>query len=191
MRLGDLTDIQLGYPFRSRLEPEPGGDVLVVQMKDIDDANCLQLAEAVRLSLPRRGDHHLLKPGDLLLRSRGRNYGVALTPAGLPRTILAAPMIRIRPNTSKALPAYLYWYLNAPAGQTQITAMAAGTSVLMISVEEIKNLEVPLPSLKRQAAIADMAQLAQREHHLLSEIAGQRQRLITHILMNETKKATP
>lgn len=191
MRLGDLADIQLGYPFRSRLEPELGGDVLVVQMKDIDDANRLQLAEAVRLPLPKRGDHHLLKPGDLLLRSRGRNYGVALTPEGLPRAILAAPMVRIRPNTSKAMPAYLHWYLNAPGGQAQITAMAAGTSVLMISVEELKNLEVPLPSMERQAAIADLAQLANQEHHLLSEIAGLRQRLTTHILMNEATRDTP
>lgn len=191
MRLGDLADIQLGYPFRSRLEPELEGGVLVVQMKDIDDANRLQVAEAVRLPLPRRGDHHLLKPGDLLLRSRGRNYGVALTPEGLPQAILAAPMVRIRPNASKALPAYLHWYLNAPGGQAQITAMAAGTSVLMVSVEEIKDLKVPLPSLERQAAIADLAQLANQEHHLLSEIAGLRRRLTTHILMNEATRATP
>lgn len=191
MRLGDLADVQLGYPFRSRLVPEPGGDVFVVQMKDIDDANLLHLGEAVRLALPKRGDHHLLRPGDLLLRSRGRNNGVALVPEELPRAILSAPMVRIRANASKALPAYLYWYLNAPAGQAQIAATAVGTSVQMVGVEEIKGLDVPLPPLERQAAIADMAQLAQREHHLLSEIAGQRQRLITHILMNETKKATP
>lgn len=191
MRLGDLADIQLGYPFRSRLEHDPAGDVAVVQMKDIDDANQLHRETMVRVTLPKRGDHHHLRAGDLLLRSRGRNNGVALVPEGLPRAILSAPMVRIRPNPSKALPAYLHWYLNTPAGQAQILAMAAGTSVQMVSVEEIKSLEVPLPSLKRQAAIADMAQLAQREQQLLSNIAGVRQRLITHILMNETKKATP
>ena len=27
----------MGYPFRSRLEHDPGGDVVVIQMRDIDD----------------------------------------------------------------------------------------------------------------------------------------------------------
>ncbi|MFZ5561797.1 MAG: restriction endonuclease subunit S [Pseudomonadota bacterium] len=191
MYLDELADIQLGYPFRSRLEPDPKGDVFVIQMKDVDDANLLHVENSVRLALPKRGEHHLLRPGDLLLRSRGRSNGVALVADGLPPAILAAPMIRIRPDTSKVLPAYLNWFMNSPAGQAQIAAKAEGTLVMMISVDEIKSLEVPLPSLERQAAIADVAQLAQREHQLLSEIAGLRERTTHHILMNEAKKATP
>lgn len=191
MYLSELADIQLGYPFRSRLEPDPKGDVFVIQMKDIDDACLLHTEGSVRIALPKRGDHHLLRSGDLLLRSRGRSNGVALVPEDLPPAILAAPMIRIRPDTSRVLPAYLNWFMNAPAGQAQIAAMAEGTMVLMIGVEEVKGLEVPLPSLDRQAAIAEVAQLAQRESQLISEIAGLRQRTTTHILMNEAKKATP
>lgn len=191
MYLSELADIQLGYPFRSRLEPDSKGDVYVIQMKDIDDANLLHVENSVRLALPKRGDHHLLRSGDLLLRSRGRSNGVALVANDLPSAILAAPMIRIRPHTSKVLPAYLNWFMNSPAGQAQISAMAEGTLVMMISVDKIKSLAVPLPSLKRQAAIAEIAQFAQREHHLLSEIADLRQRTTHHILMNEAKKATP
>jgi len=39
----------MGYPFRSRLEHDPAGDVAVVQMKDIDDANpCREGGRATR-----------------------------------------------------------------------------------------------------------------------------------------------
>lgn len=191
MYLDELADIQLGYPFRSRLEPDPKGDVFVIQMKDVDDANLLHVENSVRLALPKRGDHHLLRSGDLLLRSRGRSNGVALVADCLPPAILAAPMIRIRPHTFKVLPAYLSWFMNSPVGQAQIATMAEGTMVMMISVDKIKGLEVPLPPLERQAAIAAIAQLAHRESQLHSEIAGLRQRTIHHILMNEAKKATP
>lgn len=191
MKLSRLADIQLGYPFRSRLEPDQEGDVSVVQMKDIDDTDLLRFTGVTRIALPARGSRHLLQAGDLLLRSRGRSNGVALVSDNPPAAILAAPMVRIRPDPSKVMPSYLHWYLNSPAGQAQIVGLAEGTSVMMISVEKIKDLEVPLPALSRQAAIAEVGQMAQREHQLLSEIAGLRQRVTTHILMNEAKKATP
>lgn len=191
MKLAQLADIQLGYPFRSRLEPDQDGDVAIVQMKDIDDTDLLQFTGVIRVALPARSDRHLLRAGDLLLRSRGRSNGVALVPDNPPAAILAAPMVRIRPDTSRVMPSYLHWYLNSPAGQAHIVGLAEGTSVMMISVEKIKDLEVPLPALPRQAAIAEVAQMAQREHQLLSEIARLRQRATTHLLMNEAKKTTP
>jgi len=38
MDFGDLAEVQMGYPFRSRLEHDPQGDIAVIQMKDIDSA---------------------------------------------------------------------------------------------------------------------------------------------------------
>ena len=43
MILGDLAEVQMGYPFRSRLEHDPMGEVAVVQMKDIDVANLVRV----------------------------------------------------------------------------------------------------------------------------------------------------
>ena len=54
MNLGELAEIQMGYPFRSRLEHDPQGDVTVIQMKDIDDANLLHADEAIRVTLRAR-----------------------------------------------------------------------------------------------------------------------------------------
>ena len=83
MVLSELAEVQMGYPFRSRLEHDPQGDVAVIQMKDIDDANLLHAAEAIRIALPKGKTHHLLRPGDLLFRSRGRSNGAALVLEGI------------------------------------------------------------------------------------------------------------
>lgn len=193
MTLGELAEIQMGYPFRSRLEHDPRGDVAVIQMKDIDDTNLLHAEKAITVTLPKGKTHHLLRAGDLLFRSRGRSNGAALVAKGIGPAVLSAPMLLIRPHN--VLPAYLCWFINAPATQAQLAALAEGTSVRMISAEALKGLEVPLPSQATQQRIVQAAALAGQEQTLLARIATLRQRLTTHILMKlahpSSKRATP
>jgi len=188
MNLGELAEVQMGYPFRSRLEHDPQGDVAVLQMKDIDDANLLHTAGAIRVTLPKgKTRRHLLRAGDLLFRSRGRSNGAALVEEGIDLAVLAAPMLLIRPH--KVLPAYLCWYINLPTTQAQLSTLAEGTSVRMISAEALKALEVPLPSLAVQQRIVQAAALAEQEQSLLARIAGLRQHLTVHLLMKLAHEA--
>lgn len=190
MLLGDLAEVQMGYPFRSRVEHDPDGDVAVIQMKDIDDANLLHVEQAIRVSLPARGKaQHLLRPGDLLFRSRGRSNGAARVGEGLGAAVLVAPMLRIR--ALGVLPEFLCWYLNAPTTQAQLAAMSEGTSVRMISTEALKALEVPLPALLIQQRIAHAAALAEQEQRLLAQISSLRHRLSSHLLMKSAHEARP
>lgn len=189
MNLGELAEVQMGYPFRSRLEHDPRGDVAVIQMKDIDDTNLLHTEEVIRVTLPRGKSRHLLRAGDLLFRSRGRSNGAAQVLEGIGPAVLAAPMLLIRPHD--VLPAYLCWYINAPATQTHLAALAEGTSVRMISAEALKALDVPLPSQAAQQRIAQAAALAEQEQTLLARIATLRQRQTTHQLMNAAQEIAP
>ena len=182
MRLDDLADVQMGYAFRSRLEHDSHGDVTVIQMKDIDDSNLLRAEEAVKVALPGGKTHHLLRPGDLLFRSRGRSNGAALVREGISAAVLAAPMLLIRPRD--VIPEYLCWFINAPSTQAQLAALAEGTSVRMISAEALKTLEVPFPPQAAQQRIVQAAALAEREQSLLAQIAAHRRRLSAHILMH-------
>ncbi len=187
MELDKLTEVRMGYSFRSRLEHDPEGDVMVIQMKDIDDANRLHPDDAIRVNLPKRGrGHHLLRAGDLLFRSRGRSNDAALVLDGIGTAVLSAPMLLIRPHG--VLPDYLCWFINAPPTQAQLAALAEGTSVRMISAEALKSLDIPLPPEAQQRRIAEVAALAQREQALLAAIAARRQRLITHLLMQHARQ---
>jgi len=188
MHLARLAEIQMGYPFRSRLERDPGGGVTVIQMKDIDEDNVLQPEGAVRVSLPTAKSHHLLRAGDLLFRSRGQSNGAAQVPEGIGTAVLSAPMLLIRPNG--ALPEYLCWFINSLAAQLQLRTLAAGTSVRMISAEALKALDVPVPPMATQRRIAQLAGLVEEEQSLLGRITAARHRLTTHILMQHAQKAT-
>ena len=186
MRLSDVAEVQIGFPFRGRVVHDPAGGVLVVQMKDIGDDGRLRVEDAIRVNLPSAGRRHLLRRGDLLFRSRGRSNTAAVFDDQAERAVLAAPLILIRPRRG-VTPAYLAWFLNSPPTQAALARLASGTSVQVINAESVKDLEIPLPSIERQEAIAHVAALASRERELENRIAELRRRAIEARLMRHAK----
>lgn len=184
-RLGQVASIRMGFPFRSRLEHDTAGSVAVVQMKDIDEANLLHVEEVVRVDLPDVKEHHLIRQGDLVFRSRGRTNSVALVSADVGPAVLAAPMLLIRPVD--VLAEYLCWYINLPVTQAVLAAQAEGTSVRMISKAALEALELPVPSRRKQQLIVEAGDLATTEQCLLDRIAQERKRLADGILLRYAK----
>lgn len=187
MKLGEVAEVRMGYPFRSRVKHDAAGNVVVIQMKDIDEQNNLHADEATRVSLAGRIDRHLLLCGDLIFRSRGASNSAALVEADLGDAVLASPLILIRARD--VLPAYLQWFINSQKTQAKLTSLAVGTSVMMISTDILKDLEVPVPSLIDQQRIAEIATLSLREDVLMTRLAEQRRRLTERVLMTYVKDA--
>lgn len=180
-KLGQVANIRMGYPFRSRLEHDATGAIAVVQMKDIDEASLLHVEDTVRVDLADVKEHHLIRSGDLVFRSRGRTNTVALVAADIGPAVLAAPMLLIRPVAVS--PAYLRWYINLPATQAALADQAEGTSVRMISKAALEALEVPVPSRRKQQLIVEASELATAEQDLLGQIARERKRLADGVLL--------
>ncbi len=175
----------MGYPFRSRVKHDPNGNVVVLQMKDIDDADVVRVDEATKVHLDGGAGRHRVQSGDLLFRSRGRNNSAAMIPVGLGEAVLAAPMILIRAHG--VLPAYLQWFINSQETQAKLAALAVGTSVMMISTDILKDLDVPVPSMIRQRQIAELGSLALREQALMAEITAKRKQLMDAVLMRAAR----
>lgn len=182
-RIGEIAEIKMGYPFRTRLEPDPAGEIAVIQMKDIDDANLLHPEDLIRVRMQDYKESHLVQKGDLLFRSRGLTNTTALIATDVQRTVLAAPMILIRVKMDIIMPAYLQWFLNLPTTQATLAKQAEGTSVRMLSKATIDALEIPVPSLHQQKQIVELANLAAEEEHLTQELLRQRKRFVEGILL--------
>lgn len=187
--LATIAEVRMGYSFRSRLETHAEGDVAVIQMKDIDDANLLHPERLVRVQMPDLKDRHLVQAGDLLFRSRGVTNSAALVGGSLGRAVLAAPMLLIRPQTEVVEPAYLQWFINHPSTQATLAGHAAGTAVKMIGKGVLDHLKVVLPPLEKQRRIVEVAQLASREATLLEELRGRRKALLEGILLRSAEEA--
>lgn len=191
--LEEISDIRVGFPFRSRLENDPAGNVAVVQMKDLEEDRLIT-NELVRIRMPDLKEKHLLEKNDIILRTRGMNHTAVLVSESLENTIVAAPLMPLRVKTPRILPSYLLWFINHPDTQKHLASHAKGTSVQMISKDVLMELEIPLPPIDKQEVIIRIAALAAEEQRLLRSIADKSQmvlgrRLIQYSLQSKEDRS--
>lgn len=182
IKLGQIAEIRTGYPFRARLERDPAGAVAVIQMKDIDDTNRVDSSDLIRVQLPGSTERHLVQPGDLIFRSRGNSYTAAIIAQDLGRAVVAGPIILIRVTAPHVLPGYVQWFINQPA-QAWLGNQRTGTALQMISKATLEDLAIVIPDIEKQQRILAIAELANREQQLSTELAYQRKRYLDEVLM--------
>jgi len=167
------------------------GTVSVIQMKDLTSTNrvCCDDLARVDMNIPKA--HHLLRPGDLIFRSRGLTSSSALLMDDPGDAVLAAPLLRIRVNSKKVLPEYLNWYISQLPAQSYLLSCTEGTALKMISKQSLENLEVPVPSLARQRLVVEMANLAAEEQRILKTLAEKRNQYISSTLLQLAQGERP
>ncbi len=179
IKLSELALVAVGYAFRERLDAYAAGDVAVLQMKNIDEADALCLVDtAPRVNLPNLNDRQCIRKGDLLLRARGQFHTTAEVTADMGRTIVAAPLMLIRVTSADLLPAYLRWFINQPQTQSTLTSLAAGTHVRSINKVVLENLQIPVPTIDKQRMIIEIAQLGEREQALTVALGERRVKVL-------------
>ena len=188
LKIKQVATVQMGYSFRSRLEASRGGDVAVIQMKDLLHDNTVDCSGLARIDMAAVKEHHLARKGDLVFRSRGQVNTAAVILEDPGKAVVAAPLLRIRiTEADKIMPEYLNWYISQRDAQVFFTSRAKGTVQQMISKEAIENLEVSLPTLEKQKNIVELASLSAREKTILSALAEKREQYISRLLMQFAK----
>lgn len=183
VKLKDIASIQMGYSFRARLESKDNGTVSVIQMKDLTDQNRVDVKALAMVDMEKTKTHHLVKPGDLIFRSRGLTTTSAILFDDPGPTVVAAPLLRIRVTHQKIIPEYLNWFISQKPAKIYFSSQAKGTTQKMISKESLEDLEVDLPPIERQKGIAALAALAEKEQQLLKKLADKRREYVAGSLI--------
>ncbi|MXZ50554.1 MAG: restriction endonuclease subunit S [Rhodobacteraceae bacterium] len=189
LRLKEIAKISSGATFRSRIEAHHNGGVRVIQMKDLGDDNFVHIKGCIQIEHSALKPDQIVKIGDLIFRSRGQNNSVALLNEEVTDTILAAPLLRLRPNKFKVLPEYLLWWINQPSSQNYLMSRSEGSTVKMVSKSGLEDMMVSLPSMKEQIKIAKFFYFSQQEQKLLEELKNCKEILTHRILMLMASKS--
>lgn len=177
-RLRDVAEISTGYPFRGKVYPEEGGDVMVVQIKDIDAESGLTADRTLQLrSEGGKYDRYLLAAGDVLFQSRGSRHPAALVDATI-HGIAALGLHVLKPNRRQIRSEFLVWYLNHPKAQADIKDIAKGSYVPFVSKAALEDFRLPVPPMQMQDRIVEVADLQQRERQLAVQLEQLRQHLV-------------
>ncbi|EDM25473.1 hypothetical protein LNTAR_25430 [Lentisphaera araneosa HTCC2155] len=153
--LNQLASIRSGYSFRGKITPALDGDFLVVQLKNIDIDNGIDINALTRTALPGRKPTITLEDGDIAFISRGHhNYAVCAKEIKLP-TVLSQHFIHIRVNdTSKILPEYLTWFLNVSySAKKHLLKASQGSALPTITRAMMEAMLIETPSIAMQEKI--------------------------------------
>ncbi len=180
VQLGKIARILTGYTFRTRIEDTPSGRFRVIQGRDIRADRSLDAENLTRIHLPERSwsdPGKWVKPGDVLLMTRGdHNYAVFIETA-LPPTVTQNSFCTLRViDETSLLPDYLATILNQPNLQARLKALRSGSSIPNITLGALKNIEIPLTTLPIQREIVTLSRLIHREKALASQIHAARLR---------------
>lgn len=188
-RIQELAIVQMGLVFRERLEPAQGGNVPVIQMRNLTEDNRLDVRNLLRIQLDDVSEHHFVQHKDLIFRSRGKTNTAVIIDIEPGRAIVAAPLLRIRVTSEKVLPEYLCWFINQPPAQAFLYSRATGTAMVTIGKSVLEDLEVSLPDIEAQKKIAEVAALSDKEQRLMRDLAKERKRWVDGVLMQLARES--
>jgi restriction endonuclease S subunit len=180
--LGTVADVSTGYPFRKKIQPEAGGDIALVQLKDIGGAEGVSGSGTIRLrNNGGKFERYLLQAGDLLFQSRGSRHPVAVVEAGI-RGIAATGLHTIRPDSRRIRPEYLAWWLNHPISQDMlVNKVARGQYIPFVSKTDLLEFLIPVPPIDVQRKIVEIDRLRRQERSLRDQLDTLTQQLVDDV----------
>ena len=189
MTLGGACDIRAGYTARTALKEDAENGVPAIQLRDLQGEQ-VDLNLATKYALDGKLDRYLVKPGDVLFRSRGENNtaSIAVGDAG-EAAVALLPIMVIRPKSDDLLPEYVVWSINQHEAQRHLDLGARGTKLRMIPRECLETLPLHIPSLAVQRMITDLDALSATETRILHELADTKRKFTRLALLQQVRNA--
>jgi len=176
MRIKEFCDIRIGHAFRERLTNVPHGEVMIIQPKNISSDGVVSFGEME----PLRTDvvaSRPLKARDVLVVNRGRFAATVFEFPSEGTWIVPSSILVLSVTNESVLPEYLALYFNSANGQKLFRIHSEQTTVPFISTNNLGNMDIPVPSLKKQQAliafgkaVGKYACLSNRKQELLGGI---------------------
>ena len=177
--------ISSGYSFRGKIKAFPNGNLRVIQLKDMENGYTTIGDACIFIDEHSVKDKYFLKSGDILFVSKGaNNFASVFQPKDAIPSVASSVFYVIKVDPSKAIPDFVAWYINQNPVQHYFQTNAMGTYSLNINRETVENIPVQLPSLQIQEKIAKVAQLAQQEQYIYTQLKEKRNQLVEAQLLS-------
>ena len=108
--------------------------------------------------------------GEIIMSKIGNAGNVYLMPKIDRPCSLAMNLFLIRLNESKAIPEFVYNYLKSYSGEFQIKSRLQGATTKTITKDNVRNIKLPLPTLKEQQTIVQQLDALRSETQKLEVI---------------------
>lgn len=177
-KLQDIAQIQVGFTL-SRTKATPSSlrnytyKTLSINAFPSNGIKIIQGYENLHISNEEISDTYFTQEGDVLIRLRDpiRSLFVSKDSTGL---LVSSLVVIVRVDRGQILGEFLSYYLNSNLPQNYFQSKVRGTTIPMIRVSDLKELEIPLSSLEKQKKIISLMQESEKEISLLKEAITQK-----------------
>ena len=180
-KLDSLSRIRMGVATRSN----PGSSSeWIHQLRLVDfgaDGRLAQCGDNFVQLEPWLINQHKIAVGDVILCNREARFEATCVTSKI-EAIAGSQMLVISPYPEQLLPEYLCWWLNLPNTARAVADKATGTYNRVVPSTAIRELNVPLPSLKKQSDINAHNRHRFRENELLAMPSQKREALSTAVI---------
>lgn len=179
--LSSLATVGAGFHYRTKIAATASGEWRVAQGRETR-ADLTWDTDAMPRVTPGPAERAAkLRPGDVLVLVRGERFYAMLVPDWPWPALASSSFYIIRVKRDRVLPEYLAWHLNTPAVVAQLAGAARGAKIKWLPRAALLALEVPVPPMPRQQAIAEAASLVAEESRLHAELAGERETALARL----------
>lgn len=182
-KLGDITRIEAGHPFRGKVPEQPHSGTVAVQMKDVDPKTGVRWESCVHTGIEGRRQPTWLHKGHILFAARGtRYYSIAVEGVPAQWQAVAAPQFFvIEPFYGDLLPSFLAWQMNQAPCQQYFEQQAEGSVTKSIRRSVLEGAPIAIPPLAKQQAIVALAIALRQEQHIIEQLLRNNERLLSSI----------
>lgn len=171
MKLSNIASINYGVTFRRKVNTKNiDNGIKIIQMGNIDDTTTSLI---LPLNLVANRDVNaggFTDVGDILIKTRGNKFTNILIDSKSNNILFASPLARIRIHNNSVTPEYVSWYLNSPEARRYFNIHSRGTTINTLNLNILNNIDIPIPSLKKQKIIGNIHKLSSLEVELQRSI---------------------
>lgn len=163
------------------------GDWMVqeVSLKHIvNDRIEVATLDSIEIEFNARTERHLLRPYDVLVTARSTIAKAALVPPELSRAVANATLSIVRPKAPE-MGAFLWWFFCSRYGRAQVESRMVGTTVQLLRMGALAEIEVPVPSARDLRLIADLVDTSEAAYTSAVQAAEIRHSTIRDYLIED------
>ena len=192
VRLGDVATVRCGLVLSRKQSPTPtDARYRLLNLRSINADGSVEMAMLDEYyAVESLSSEYLSQVGDIIVRLTAP-YTAILVDDAIAEMVVSSNFVIIRPNPRQLISGYLAWLLNTRKAKRVIFENTSSNMLGAINPKYFACMEVALPSIDRQSAIADLNALALKEGRLLRRLADEKKRycdLIINTLQTDDKK---
>ena len=188
MQINDIAEVVTGYTFRGAIRADANGNTFVFQAKDLVRGEpFVEVNVLTKIFHEGRTDAGVLRKDDVLLVARGMKPGSFRSTifASEASNVVASSSVHvIRVKAANVMPEYISHFINSKEGQDSLSQIVSGSYIGAVPRRELEKIEIPIPPLRKQAALVHLYQNLREQERVLD-----RKREIAQNIIDATFKS--